>query len=180
MQLKHRGFTLIEILVVIAIIALMVTVASFSYGEVRENARDTKRISDVDQIGLAMRLYIQENGVPDCRDGTVLEAGRSQIPTDRTDCADETAIKAYLTNYFGELPVDPRGPGDENYYYYYDANHQCLTDGDGGMVFAVNLESRPSNILEVCDFQAGVEGGLVATPQGPSVPYVYMTNLTGS
>ncbi|MBI4135810.1 type II secretion system protein [Candidatus Uhrbacteria bacterium] len=54
---KKRGFTLIELLVVIAIIGILTTVASLSLLGARRRARDTKRVSDMQQIRNALVVY---------------------------------------------------------------------------------------------------------------------------
>ncbi|MFT5831890.1 MAG: prepilin-type N-terminal cleavage/methylation domain-containing protein [Candidatus Paceibacteria bacterium] len=176
-MLYKRGFTLIEILVVISIIAILLTVGSISYGEVRENARDAQRVTDIEQIGLALRLYVQDQGsLPDCDTGIVLETGRGSMYVSRAnDCPDELLVKQYLTDYFGEIPTDPAGPGDDDYYYYYDSSHNCFSGVSAAMVFAVNLESRESNATSACEFSSGNDGGYLNTAEiNPSQPYVYL------
>ncbi|MDO8505003.1 MAG: type II secretion system protein [bacterium] len=54
---KQRGFTLIELLVVIAIIGILTTVASVSLTQARRRARDTKRISDIQQVRNGLVIY---------------------------------------------------------------------------------------------------------------------------
>ncbi|MFA6537154.1 MAG: type II secretion system protein [Patescibacteria group bacterium] len=61
-NLTKKGFTLIELLVVIAILGLLSSLAVVSFGNIREKARDTKRLSDIDAIQKAMNLlYNEEN-----------------------------------------------------------------------------------------------------------------------
>lgn len=51
-----KGFTLVELLVVVAIISLLASIVFVSLGGFREDARDTKREADLRQIKTAMEL----------------------------------------------------------------------------------------------------------------------------
>ncbi|MEN3002613.1 MAG: prepilin-type N-terminal cleavage/methylation domain-containing protein [Armatimonadota bacterium] len=55
-----RGFTLIELLVVIAIIAILVAILFPVFAESRASARQTVCLSNMRQIGAAMRLYLAD------------------------------------------------------------------------------------------------------------------------
>ncbi|MBW3636538.1 MAG: DUF1559 domain-containing protein, partial [Armatimonadetes bacterium] len=55
-----KGFTLIELLVVIAIIAILAAILFPVFGRARENARRSSCQSNLKQIGLGMKQYVQD------------------------------------------------------------------------------------------------------------------------
>lgn len=57
-----QGFTLVEIIVVIAVIGLLSVVAMASFSQARSNSRDKVRVSDLEQAKIAMHLYAVSNG----------------------------------------------------------------------------------------------------------------------
>ena len=60
--LTKKGFTLVELLAVISIIALLSTIAIVSLGSARTKARDGKRIADMRQVSTALEQYYADNG----------------------------------------------------------------------------------------------------------------------
>lgn len=59
---KFRGFTIIELLVVIVVIGILSTVATVSYRGIQRDARDSERETDVQIIVAALERYYDENG----------------------------------------------------------------------------------------------------------------------
>lgn len=59
-MLNKKGFTLIELLVVIAIFALMANITMISLDRAKRESRDTKRMSDINQLRSALQLYSME------------------------------------------------------------------------------------------------------------------------
>lgn len=107
---KSKGFTLIELLVVIAIIGLLAAIVLVSMTNSRRRAQDSKRVSDLRQIALALEMYNSNNGVyPGNPDTTGCDEGNGP----------GSALFNALQNstYISAMPTDPLGP---TIYYGYE------------------------------------------------------------
>ena len=90
-----KGFSLIEILVVVTIIGLLTVTAAVTYTAFLKQARDAKRKTDLGQISVALEMYRSNND-------TYPTTGFSQL----------TAPTIYIQS----VPTDPKNP---TYTYYY-------------------------------------------------------------
>jgi len=61
-NLKSKGFTIIELLIVIFIIGILATVIYVSLTYMRQKARDAERISDINKIASVLESYYADNG----------------------------------------------------------------------------------------------------------------------
>jgi prepilin-type N-terminal cleavage/methylation domain-containing protein len=59
---KHTGFTIVELLIVIVVIAILATVSIVAYSGVQDRARYTKALSDLQTINKSIRMYQAQNG----------------------------------------------------------------------------------------------------------------------
>jgi prepilin-type N-terminal cleavage/methylation domain-containing protein len=87
---RKKGFTLIEMLIVITIIALLASLILVGMGGARQKARDARRIADLHNVQNALELYFSQNGrYPASSDWNTLVTtltgagiGVSQVPKD--------------------------------------------------------------------------------------------------
>lgn len=85
----RTGFTILELLVVVAIIGLMTSITLFMLTDAREKGRDSRRFDDLAQIKHAIELYSSDHNAlyPSGNNLTVLVNGDylKFIPTDPLD-----------------------------------------------------------------------------------------------
>ena len=128
---RPRAFTLSELLIVIAIIGLLATIAVAAVSSARAKARDTKRASDLKQIQKALELsYEPGSGYPVVASGIVLGGTTTDVLCSLGSAsgfkADQTAGNCDAGKiYMGLVPSNPV-PGGANYVYK-------STDGAGSV-----------------------------------------------
>jgi prepilin-type N-terminal cleavage/methylation domain-containing protein len=59
---ERKGFTLIEILIVVAIIAILASVVLVGLGPTQQAGRDARRISDLGEVQTGLELYYSKCG----------------------------------------------------------------------------------------------------------------------
>jgi len=62
-QLKEKGFSLLALLVAIAIIALLTSIGMVSFSRAQQNSRDTRRKADLRSISSALELFYDASNV---------------------------------------------------------------------------------------------------------------------
>jgi general secretion pathway protein G len=112
-KLAQKGFTLIEMLVVISIIGILATLVAANLNSARSRARDAERKSDMKNIQTALRIYYNDNGRYPANDGSY-QMLACDPGTNSCAWGDEWNIGD--TVYMQTLPQDPLSP-TQNYRY---------------------------------------------------------------
>lgn len=123
----HKGFTLIELMVVIAIIGILATIIMVSFSAVQQRARDGQRKADLRQIQSALELYKADNGVYP----TYLANCPVGAPTFMGN--DTDVVSPCSTIYMQTIPVDPKTKLDYKYIATQsgtDPNSSTITDSN--------------------------------------------------
>lgn len=116
-----KGFTIMELLVVLAIIAILTAIILVPLSDSRVKGRDTARKTQLQEVLKAMELYYSDNGFyPD--DGTTSDTVSNLSVV-------ESALVA--SGYLTRLPDDPNGAS----VYQYCASNDLLS-----IVIAVDTE----------------------------------------
>lgn len=159
-HLISRGFTLMELLIVIAIIGILAAAVLASLDAGKEKSQDSRRVAELKEIQKALNLYFVDHGhYP--REGFGEDTGSGIIcPT----CTG--GINTILADYMTEVPQDPNHDG-VSYYYYYDGRHACGGQLDQAVVFAAQMQTSGwGNYLDTSDLCAGWDTEGRGTPVG--------------
>lgn len=105
---SSSGFTLIEILVVVAVIGMLSAVILVSLNQARARGRDARRKADMIQVHKALELYANDNNGAFPSTGGAWW-GVSVNGGNRTTSGVNAYIPSLTPNYIRVLPTDPRG-----------------------------------------------------------------------
>lgn len=136
---KHKGFTVVELLVSISIIGVLSTIVFASFSQAREKSRVTKRISDMKQIQVALEYYYAVNKAYPSTGGT---------GNWRSECVGWGGVKSdevimnpdplstqdkLVPKYLSAMPADPSMDKANNkscYVYTSNGSDYALLDHD--------------------------------------------------
>lgn len=119
-----KGFTLIEMLVVVSLIGILTTLVVANLNSARQRARDTQRKSDLRSIETALRLYYQDcQAFPDNSSGGEIN-GCGTCSTGTT-CAWGEEFTVGSNTYISALPKDPLA--GQAYKYQVSADRESYT-----------------------------------------------------
>src|SRR5258706_4964647 len=138
---RPRAFTLIELLVVIAIIAILAAILFPVFSQARESARQTQCASNMRQIGLAMRMYAEDNDetwVPAFTLGQPGPAYSLVQPWIGYDNNNSSFNDNWSTGDMTMPAKNPLHPGSLDPYIRSDALKRC-PDAPGGWQMALAL-----------------------------------------
>ena len=130
---SRKGFTLIEVLIVVSIIGLLASMVLVGLGGFRSRGRDTRRVSDLKSLQNGLELYYARN---------------NSYPNTLADL---------LTAGIGitKLPTDP-GTGGDYLYSYRTADKQ-------GYVLAAKLDASAGDSIFADSNQETVVGDYTGT-----------------
>lgn len=144
MRINLRGFTIIELLVVIVIISVLSAFVIVPFTGAQKQSRDARRKSDVGQYRTALEQFANNNAM-------AYPSRTTTVSADGSLCTD-------LGSNLASCPQDPRESADSSFDYKYQSN------GSGnGTVDATNyvlwakLEATADNWVLCSNGKAGTK-----------------------
>lgn len=153
-MLNKKAFTLIELLIVIAIIGLLSTLSILALNSARARARDARRVSDVKQSKTALEMYYNEN---DTYPGALSQLTTTSPPLMRVLPVAPTPVDGSCTTaqntYTYALQSGSSGSGSASYTLTY-----CLGSKTGALAGG-NVMATPAG-----------DNNYTPAPSGPQPP----------
>ena len=167
MRTEQKGFTIVELLIVIVVIGILAAITVVAYNGIQARAKDTTRSNDLAAIQKALELYKTDNGT---YPNATANPGSSgwEVSTDASGSFIE-ALKPYMNT----VPIDPVNTSAAMYwYFFYSPTHavsvsaNCnVTRGGFYILRAVydNENNKPTTIGTVDNTVNGCSGTLPGT-----------------
>lgn len=165
---KKRGFTIVELLIVIVVIAILAAITIVAYNGIQARARDSQRLSDMKTIAKALEMYYADKGEYPYHNKVAL--GSTSINAywaTSYEASSWANLEAALSPYISKLPKDPLGSGGDpryavanNYNYGYFGNQGMYCGVGAGQMYILVMQLEGSQQ----DTFVGDCGGTAAGP----------------
>jgi len=148
-----RGFTIVELLIVIVVIAILAAITVVAYNGIQTRAKDAQRAQEVSTIIKALELYYSDKGVyPNFTNYT---PGSTAINSGWSTTADGSwsnlvqALRPYATGLpttTGTSSATPAISGGNNFDYFgFSETSYCASQQGQGYILVYRLASGSKN-----------------------------------
>ena len=122
-QYRPAGFTIVELLIVVVIIAILAAITVVAFNGIQARARDSARIAKIKSMAKAIELYKIDNGIyPAIQDGSGTEGVCGSQTENWGHCDRNKELSDALAPYMALDPTSLSNATQGNYYYYYTAH----------------------------------------------------------
>jgi prepilin-type N-terminal cleavage/methylation domain-containing protein len=141
MKVRSKGFTIVEVIIVVIVIGILVGMATVVFTQVQKNTRNEQRAADINVIADGLERYYSATGVyPNCYNMTqsastvasLLEIGKESLQAP-TAASGTNSITCSLLS---------AGSGQDVYGYVGDTTTECTTNTATTFCFEYTLQYR--------------------------------------
>ena len=135
---RRSGFTIVELLIVIVVIAILAAISIVAYNGIQGRARDSSKMQRVNDIAKALEMYRIDNGdYPHIQDGNGDESTCGSQTENWGHCDRNKILADSLAAYIKIDPTSLSGATQSNFGFYYTSQ-----PGDSWQTYGmkVNLE----------------------------------------
>jgi type II secretion system protein G len=160
---RQKGFTIVELLIVIVVVAILAAITIVAYNGIQQRARDSQRKNDVKTIVKAIELYYADNGsfpTSNCTLGTGCAINSAWTTT--ADASWPNFVSQLVPQYLASVPKDPLATtstsaaihGGYNYDYVSLTNTWCNASATKPVfLFSYKLENGSQDRVVLGDCQ---------------------------
>ena len=155
---RAYGFTIVELLIVIVVIAILAGLSYVGYTNIQAKARDSTRLGDIAQITKALELYYIDNGeypvghcgqssprsTPPCPSPKKINNAWSTTSDGSWNVVESALVPRYISEMpksFATTDTDPAVFGGYSYDYVRFAGSECAQPGQS-YILVYRLESQ--------------------------------------
>jgi len=151
---KH-GFTIVELLIVIVVIAILAAITIVAYNGIQQRARNSQRLEDIQTIAKALEMYYIDNGqfpAGQCSSNCSINPSWSTT----ADGSWQNLANKLVPKYLSSLPSDPTSTHEDTGitpfsdanaydYSYVGTGSYCGYNGATYQVYLLNYRLEGSS-----------------------------------
>lgn len=149
---SRRGFTIVELLIVVVVIAILAAVTIVAFNGVVSRSQDSRRQDDAQAITKALQLYYIDNG------SYPTSSGSTTINNFWSTTADASwaNLQSQLSKYISTLPTDPAnitgvsplGASGRGYAYFANPTNYCGSAPGQMYILTYKLNGTQTDTLD--------------------------------
>jgi len=162
---RARGFTIVEILIVVVVIGILLTISFMGFGRYQANARDTARASKATVIAEALEKYYDKNGeYPSCPSitGSATTVTTSVLPG--IDAGVLVAPQADSGTTNSVLCTDLTNMSQADFFAYVGDSSSTCTTGQACLLYVLKYKQESTDQIVTIESRRKTNIGPTDTP----------------